>query len=515
MPADPVLNVYSGEDSLVSFYDPDKCPPVPLVELPRKLNPLRDDGVRIYAKLMSCLPALNVKLLPALNMILRAKEDGRIKPDTHTIVEYSSGSTVISLGLIANIYDIPRVKAYMSNKTTPAKLDQLRFFGVDLTVFGGHGQPEPQDPNGGIYQATVDGQQEGWYNPDQYSNAENWEAHVRWTGPQILKQMPNLSVFAASIGTSGTMTGTGLYLKDKKPSAKRIGVCPNNGERVPGPRMFSLLEPVDFPWREAVDGVEEVPSFESFEKSLELCRNGLLVGPSSGLALLGLLKYLNREKEAGRLDALRNEDGEIPCVFICCDQPAQYIREYMEKLGPDYFPKIENAELLDVDCYGYNIDWEVSVEEAYAMLFDPAWKPSRKGGIAPVAGVAEPVSDLNDKKGAQEYVVLDLRDQSTFDQSHIPGSRNLPVDSLDNLNPYRHPPTMVKQYKLLDERLSANDTEFGTSLEGKAVFTLSHRGHVGRLAMSILRNRGVKAHCIMGGSERWKEAGLWGKWDDY
>ncbi|EEB91751.1 hypothetical protein MPER_09842 [Moniliophthora perniciosa FA553] len=106
------------------------------------------------------------------------------------------------------------------------------------------------------------------------------------------------------------------------------------------------------------------------------------------------------------------------------------------------------------------------------MLFDPAWKPSRKGGVAPVIGVAGPVSDLGDKKDVQEYVVLDLRDQPTFDQSHIPRSRNLPVDSLDDLNPYRHPPSMVKQYQLLDERLSAKDTEFGTSLEGKIVLTL-------------------------------------------
>jgi cysteine synthase len=84
-------------------------------------------------------------------------------------------------------------------------------------------------------------------------------------------------------------------------------------DQVPGPRSFSLLAPVEFPWRDSVDGMEEIASPESFEMSLELCRNGLLVGPSSGLALLGLLKYLQREKTAGNLDSLRNEDGEIVC----------------------------------------------------------------------------------------------------------------------------------------------------------------------------------------------------------
>jgi len=128
------------------------------------------------------------------------------------------------------------------------------------------------------------------------------------------------------------MTGTSLYLKDKKPSVTRIGVCPAPNERVcaihspfktrcnillqvPGPRAFSLLEPVEFPWREAVHGVEEVKSFESYEKSLELCRNGLLVGPSSGLSLVGLLQYLQRMKDEGKLDSLRNSDGDIICEW--------------------------------------------------------------------------------------------------------------------------------------------------------------------------------------------------------
>jgi hypothetical protein len=58
------LNVYKGRDSMVQYYDPNSCPPVPLVEIPDKLNPFREDGVRIYAKMLTCLPANNVKSLP-------------------------------------------------------------------------------------------------------------------------------------------------------------------------------------------------------------------------------------------------------------------------------------------------------------------------------------------------------------------------------------------------------------------------------------------------------------------
>ncbi|KAJ7187819.1 tryptophan synthase beta subunit-like PLP-dependent enzyme [Mycena filopes] len=496
MSSEPFLNVFSGERALHDFYDPDKGPLIPLVELPERLNPYKKDGVQIFAKLMSHVPATNVKSLPALNMILRGQEKGKITKDTHTLVEYSSGSTVISMGMLANIYGIQNTKAYLSNKTSPTKLDLLRFFGLDLTLFAGHGQPEPLDPNGGIFTATQDGKQEGHYNPDQYSNPENYESHMRWTGPQIFKQLPSISVFAASIGTSGTMTGTGLYLKSVKPSIARVGVCTTPGERVPGPRMFSLLAPVEFPWRDAVDCIEEVGPFESYEKSLELCRNGLLVGPSSGLALLGLFKFLEKKKTApGGLDALRNADGSIPCAFICCDQPFQYIAEYFDKLGPSYFLPIRNAELIGVDPYNYNVDWELTPAAAHQMLL--------------AAASPDPATP------APRVTVLDLRDAPDFASAHLPHALSLPLGARAAPNPYRHPPTMVAQFALLDARLGVQDAEFGKALEGegegRVVLTVSYKGHVGRLAMSVLRNRGVVAHCVMGGVEAWEVDGLWGE----
>ncbi|KAJ7835561.1 tryptophan synthase beta subunit-like PLP-dependent enzyme [Mycena olivaceomarginata] len=503
MPSDPLLNVFSGEDALRDFYHPEKALPIPLVELPERLNPYKKDGVHIYAKLLSHTPATNVKLYPALNMILRGKEKGKITDDTHTLVEYSSGSTVISMGILANIYGIQNTKAYLSNKTSPTKLDLLRFFGLDLTLFAGHGQPEPLDPNGGIFTATQDGEQEGCYNPDQYSNPENYESHMRWTGPQIMKQLPSISVFAASIGTSGTMTGTGLYLKSVKPSVARVGVCTTPGDRVPGPRMFSLLAPVEFPWRDAVDCIEEVAPFESFEKSLELCRAGLLVGPSSGLALIGLFKFLEKKKKAGELDGLRGADGSIDCAFICCDQPFQYISEYYDKLGPSYFLPIRNAELIGVDPYNYNVDWEITPATAHEMLV---------GSLTP--------SSSSSSNPGPNLAILDLRDAPDFATAHIalPPTRtyNLPLGARAAPNPYKHPPTMCEQFALLDARLGVDDAEFGVrsgALDGRVVLTLSYTGHVARLAMSILRNRGVVAHCVMGGVEAWEaaEGELWAR----
>jgi len=288
------------------------------------------------------------------------------------------------------------------------------------------------------------------------------------------------------------MTGTGLYLKEVKPSIARVGVCTSPGERVPGPRMFSLLAPVEFPWRDAVDCIEEVGPFESYEKSLELCRNGLLVGPSSGLALLGLFKFLEKKKKKNELDGLRNDSGAIPCVFICCDQPFQYIAEYYEKLGPSYFLPIRNEELRGVDQYDYNVDWEVDVETAHKMLATSISSSTSEDAV--------PVSNL---------VLLDLRDEADFNAAHIPNSLNLDIGARDRPNPYKDPATMVAEFKILDSRLQLSDPVLGPALANKIVLTLSYSGHVGRLAMSILRKRGLQAHCVMGGLEAWKQAGLW------
>ncbi|QRV99659.1 cysteine synthase [Ceratobasidium sp. AG-Ba] len=227
------LNVYSGENALVDFYDPDKCPPVPLVEVPK--HPWRDQGVRIYAKLMSNLPAANVKSLPALNMLLRAKEEGKITKDTNTIIEYSSGSTVISLGILAHIMGIETVKHTFRTRHRHRSLSFLDFLGLICEYkpsysaqssdyhpqhsIPRHGQPEPLDPNGGIFAATRMARLRALTTRINILI----RTHVRWTAPQIIRQLPDIKVFASSIGTSGTITGCGLALKKAKPDITRVG----------------------------------------------------------------------------------------------------------------------------------------------------------------------------------------------------------------------------------------------------------------------------------------------------
>lgn len=306
-PADKLnQNVFAGPHALQDYYNPDCHPPLPLVELPEHLNPFFRDGVRIYAKMMTMLPAHNVKALPALGMLSSREE---VPEETRTVVEYSSGSTVISMSIVARVlHGITDVRAYLSNKTSGTKLRLMQFFGLSMwvphrpihrtvtgsgsdtrrTLFGGPSQPEPCDDRGGIQQArrTACGGEQT-VNPNQYENDENWKAHYRWTGPQILTQLPGISVMCAGLGTSGTMTGIGKYLKRHKPDVVNLACCTAPGERVPGPRTLALMGPVRFPWKEAVDEIVEVGAEESYAKSMELCRNGLVCGPSSGFNLQG------------------------------------------------------------------------------------------------------------------------------------------------------------------------------------------------------------------------------------
>lgn len=124
-------NVFRGNDSMIDYYNPACHPPLPLVEIPASLNPYRKHGVHIYAKMMTFLPAHNVKALPALSMLQSSK--GVVTPQTKTIVEYSSGSTVISMAVIARVlHRIEDVHAYLSNKTNRTKLNLMRFFGLSV-----------------------------------------------------------------------------------------------------------------------------------------------------------------------------------------------------------------------------------------------------------------------------------------------------------------------------------------------------------------------------------------------
>ncbi|RAH72016.1 putative cysteine synthase B [Aspergillus aculeatinus CBS 121060] len=486
-------NVYFGPDALKKYFDPDCQPPLPLVELPRHLNPFHHEGVRIYAKMMTMHPANNVKALPAMNML----ESGVIPGQTQTIVEYSSGSTVISMSMIARVmHGIDDTRAYLSNKTSNAKLKLMQFFGLNITLFGGPSQPDPYDERGGIQTArAIAMQSHNTLNPNQYENHDNWGAHVRWTGPQIFKQLPEINVLCAGMGTSGTMTGLGTFFKQAKPSVLRLGVCTAPGDRVPGPRSFALMRPVEFPWKAAVDMIEEVTSADSFSLSLDLCREGIVCGPSSGFNLQGLFQMLEKRKRGGTLTQLAGPDGSVHCVFLCCDLPYQYIGEYFEKLGPERFHPIQNEKLTQVDLHRYDESWERSPVVLFAHFYETP--------------KSFPQGLLSNITLRPACCILDLRTAVDFDSWHLPGSVNVPLRSLGlhTAKPFANPDVLEALW-LEMETLFSDDSKLA-QLVSHHVLVICYNGDTARIATSVLRAKGVQADSLRGGYQALKDHGLW------
>ncbi|GKT41234.1 putative small nuclear ribonucleoprotein F [Colletotrichum spaethianum] len=492
------LNVYTGPNSVKNYFDPDTAPPLPLVEIPDSLNPYRRHGVRIYAKMMSMHPANNVKAMPALNLLQKGVVPGK----TETIVEYSSGSTVISMSLAARVYHgVPDVRAFLSNKTSQAKLRLMQFFGLDITLFGGPSQPEPLDKRGGIYAAKHIGSEKGSaINPNQYENDDNWKSHVRWTGPQIFKQLPQITLICAGMGTSGTLTGLGTYFKNAKPSVYRLGVCTAPGDRVPGPRSYALLQPVEFPWRSAVDHVEHVGSHESYALSLDLCRQGLIAGPSSGFNLQGLYQFLDKRLAAGSLTELADESGEAHCVFVCCDLPYQYIDEYFAKLGPEHFPTIHNENLQKVDLHRYDEAWEkdpieifMQIPQASIIDTEDAQLPSTPRYID--ASSASLIPRL------PNVIIIDLRKSEDFQMNHVSGSENISIVESTDWKPFSDATVLEKLWLKLEATFDPK-TETGKTLEAhrqKPIVVLCYDGDSARVATSVLRAKGFGADSIRGG----------------
>ncbi len=319
--------VFEGSQAIRDFLNPENSPPLPLVELPTSLNPFCDLGVRIFAKLMFLLPLLNIKSLPALNMLLEAEAAGKLH-DVDTIVENSSGNTAFSLTVLARLFGIPHVAALVPWDIAPGKLDLLRLIGADPRLQ----RETPGGPNG-IDLAREYGRDHGNFNPGQYHNEANPSAYEKWVAPEIWEQTGSkLTLFVAGLGTTGTLVGVSRYLRRKFPMPTIVGAICAPDSAVPGVRSESRLRPIGFDWRNAADAVVDVQTKESFRHSLGLFRAGIMAGPSSGFALAGLLRFIETQARRGTLDNLRNPDGDVYSVFICGDTPFPYLDKYSTHL---------------------------------------------------------------------------------------------------------------------------------------------------------------------------------------
>lgn len=269
----------------------------PLAEVV-KLNPLWP-RVRVHAKLEWFNPGGSVKDRAALWMVEDAERTGALTP-RKAILEATSGNTGIALALIgaANGY---AVKLVMPANASEERKRVLRALGAEVLLTDAL---EGQD--GAILRAREVARKEPeryWY-ADQYSNPANPRAHFEGTGPEIWRQTRGrVTHFVACLGTSGTVMGTGRFLKSRNQGVQVWGAEPAHGfHGIEGLKHMasSIVPPVYKP--EELDGVLPIETEEAYAMARRLAREeGLLVGQSSGAALhaaLALAHSLPPEREA-------------------------------------------------------------------------------------------------------------------------------------------------------------------------------------------------------------------------
>jgi cysteine synthase B len=272
----------------------------PLVGL-HALSPSPD--VRVYAKLEGQNPGGSSKDRIALTMVDLAERDGRLKPGD-TILEPSSGNTGIGLALVARLRGY-KLRVVLPENVSPERAQLLEIFGAEIIR-----SPGEEGSNGAIRMAEKlaadDPSQVFLF---QYGNEANPLAHYMGTGPEILRDCPEIDAFVAGLGTSGTLMGVGRFLKEHKPGVQIVAVEPPAGELVQGLRSLDdgFVPPIFDPSvldRKLI--VRPRDSIEWTRRLLDDC--GVFAGISSGAAVYGAVK-LAGSMESGTIVTLLPDGG--------------------------------------------------------------------------------------------------------------------------------------------------------------------------------------------------------------
>jgi cysteine synthase len=276
----------------------------PLVRL-NKMSP--KESVSIWVKLEGQNPTGSVKDRIARAMIEAARADGSLQPG-QTILEPTSGNTGLALALMGRIYGHP-VHCVMPASVSVERRDVLTFFGAEVTL-----SPGELGSNGAIAMAKeLHAKDPSAFMPMQYENADNPGAHYKTTGPEILRDCPEITHFVAGLGTGGTLTGVGRYLKEQRPEVKIVAAAPHPGDLVQGLRSLDegYVPPVLD--ESVLDGRIVIDSRTSFAIVKRLLEDeGIFAGISAGAAV----------RTAQRL-AERLDEGHI--VVLLADGGWKYI----------------------------------------------------------------------------------------------------------------------------------------------------------------------------------------------
>jgi cysteine synthase B len=273
----------------------------PMVEI-KKLNP--NPNVQIFAKLEGNNPGGSVKDRASLNMIRSAIDRGDIKPGTK-LIEATSGNTGIALAMIARLFDL-EIELVMPSNSTRERTLTMEAFGAKVTLLEGielcRDYAEEKAATGEFYLVN------------QFANPDNYGAHIKTTGPEIWRDTEGkITHFVSAMGTTGTIMGNSIYLKQQNPDIQIIGCQPTEGSSIPGIRRWPAAYLPKIFDASKVDRVMDISEEEATQMARKLAKvEGVFAGMSSGGALSAAIK-------------LASELTEGVIVFICCDRGDRYL----------------------------------------------------------------------------------------------------------------------------------------------------------------------------------------------
>lgn len=274
----------------------------PLIELKNlDINP----EVRIFGKFEGFNPGGSIKDRPACYMIKKAEESGEFTKGK-TILEPTSGNTGIALAMIGAARGYP-VKLVVPASVSMERRRILEAFGAEVVL-----TPSEEGTDGAIRKAhqIISEDPVKYFMPNQFENENNTLSHYETTGPEIFAQTGgNIDFFVAGMGTTGTLMGTGKYLKEKKPEIKVVGVEPVIGHAIQGLKnMNEAIVPMIY-HPGMLDEKINVEDDKAFEMARRLATEGAFVGMSSGAAVAGALRLANRI-ESGTIVVILPDRGD-------------------------------------------------------------------------------------------------------------------------------------------------------------------------------------------------------------
>jgi cystathionine beta-synthase len=393
----------------------------PLIKLSRITRGIKSS---LYVKSEFLNPGGSVKDRIGLAMIEAAEREGLLKPGS-TIIEATAGNTGVGLALVAAIKGY-RAIFVMPDKMSEDKISLLRAYGAEVVITPTSVPPDSPESYNGVAERLAK-EMPGAYRPNQFANPNNPLAHYLTTGPEIWEDTGGqIDAFVAGMGTGGTISGAGKYLKEQKPDIVIVGADPE-GSILSGdsPRSYKVegigedFIPKTFN-RQVIDEMIRVSDKESFNTARRLAREeGLLVGGSSGTAVAAALKYAQQLEKPKYIVALLPDTGRNYLTKIFSDSWMQENGFWEEK-------EIKRTKVAEILAQKKDLPSIISVSSQDVL--SKAVKLMREYNISqlPVIDDGKVVGSLNEAS-----LMKLLHDGIEFTEQQIGPVMGKPLPTLD------------------------------------------------------------------------------------